>query len=193
MKPIDPNAALLVIDAQVGIDSGKFGARNNPAAEPHIAQLLAAWRKAGRPVIHVRHDSVTPGSPLRPGELGHAFKPEAAPEDGEPVFGKSVNSAFIGTGLESHLREAGIGALVLVGFTTDHCVSTTARMAANLGFETTIVGDATATHERTSPDGQHFCAMTMHETALASLCGEFCRVVTTADVLRHEARRTSAG
>lgn len=175
--------ALLVIDAQIGIDSPVCGQRNNPQAEHHIAQLLAHWRRQGQPVLHVQHDSVTPDSPLRPGEPGHAFKPEAMPEPGEPVFSKTVNSAFIGTRLEQHLRDAGITHLVIAGFTTDHCVSTSVRMAANLGFDTTVVTDATATHERTAPEGQHFCAMTMHETALASLGGEFATLATTHDLL----------
>ncbi len=187
MTDIDRRTALIVIDAPVGIDDARHGHRNNPGAETHIAQLLKAWRKAGRPVIHIRHDSTTPGSALTPGEPGHAIKPEAAPATNEPVFGKSVNSAFIGTGLDQYLRKRGITSLVLVGFTTDHCVSTTARMGANLGYEVTLVSDATATHERTSPDGQHFCAMTMHETTLASLCGEFVRVVTTGALLARDA------
>lgn len=176
-------AALIVIDAQQGIDTPDWGERNNPHAEARIAELLAAWRGAARTVIHVRHDSDTPGSPLRPGLPGHAFKPEAQPRDGEPVFAKRVNSAFIGTDLEQHLRDAHITSVVLVGFTTDHCVSTTARMAANLGFDTTVVSDATATHERTTPDGRHFDAATMHATALASLGGEFARVVTADRVV----------
>ena len=71
--------------------------------------------------------SVEPDSPLRPELPGNALKPEALPHPGEPLFQKSVNSAFIGTGLEQHLRSAGIAALVLAGLTTDHCVSSTAR------------------------------------------------------------------
>jgi len=107
----------------------------------------------------------------------------AMPVPGEPLFAKTVNSAFIGTTLERHLREHGIGRLVIVGHTTDHCISTTARMAANLGFAVTVVADATATHERVGPDGAHHAAEVMHQLALASLHGEFAAIRTTAEVL----------
>ncbi|MEA2239527.1 MAG: hypothetical protein QOC81_4251 [Thermoanaerobaculia bacterium] len=177
------DAALLIIDVQQGFDEPRWGARNNPDAEKRIADLLAAWRSGGRPVIHVQHLSVEPHSPLREDAPGSAIKPEALPAEDEPVFRKHVNSAFIGTGLEAHLRAQGIDALVMAGLTTDHCVSTTARMAANLGFTVTIVEDATATFDRRGPDGSHYSADLMHRSALASLHGEFASVRSARDVL----------
>lgn len=176
--------ALLLIDVQQAFDEPGWGERNNPQAERNMQALLAAWRRAGWPVLHVKHLSTNPESPLRPGLPGNEFKPEVAPLAGEPVFSKSVNSAFIGTGLEEHLRSAGIRRLVLVGLTTDHCVSTTARMGANLGFEVVVADDATATHERTGHDGTHYPAEQMHRLALASLHGEFADVCSTAELLR---------
>jgi nicotinamidase-related amidase len=178
-----PAPALLLIDVQRGFDEPRWGARNNPEAEGRIAALLAAWRQAGRPVIHVQHMSQEPDSPLRPGLPGNAFKPEAAPREGEPVFRKSVNSAFIGTQLEAHLRREGIGALVIAGLTTDHCVSTTVRMAGNLGFDVVVVEDATATFDRIGPDGSRYPAEEIHRIALASLHGEFARVQSSDDLL----------
>jgi nicotinamidase-related amidase len=175
--------ALLLIDVQQGLDDGRYGERNNPEAEQRMAVLLAAWRQAGWPVVHVQHMSERSGSPLRPGLPGNAIKPEVAPLAGEPLFRKVVNSAFIGTGLEEHLRRNGIGALVVAGLTTDHCVSSTARSAADLGFDVVVVADATATHERTGPDGVRYSAEQMHRAALASLHGEFARVESVADVL----------
>jgi nicotinamidase-related amidase len=173
---LSPTTALLLIDVQQAFDDPRWGARNNPDAERRIAALLDGWRRTGRPVIHVQHMSREADSLLRPGLPGNAFKPEASPGQGEPVFQKQVNSAFIGTGLEEHLRARGIDALVLVGITTDHCVSTTARMAANLGFATVVVADATATFERTGHDGERFTADQMHRLALASLHGEFAAI-----------------
>ena len=179
------NTALLIIDVQRGLDGPRWGERNNPQAEQRIAELLKAWRLDGRPVIHVQHASLEPESPLREGEPGHAFKPEAEPMPGEPVFRKHVNSAFIGTDLESYLRARGIEELVVAGLTTDHCVSTTVRMAGNLGFLVRVVEDATATHERRGPDGSLFSADVMHRSALASLHGEFATVTSTAEILAH--------
>jgi len=181
--PIPPNTALLLIDIQQGMDEPYWGRRNNPDAERNIAALLAAWRRTHRPIIHVQHMSVMPGSPLRPGQPGNAFKPEAQPAPGEPVFQKTVNSAFIGTPLESHLRDRKIQDLVIIGLTTDHCVSTTVRMAANLGFKAILVSDGTATHDRTGPDGTKYSADQIHQTELASLHGEFATVKKTDEVL----------
>lgn len=172
-----------MIDVQQGMDDPRWGARNNPDAERNMAALLAAWRDGRGPVIHVQHMSRRPDSPLRPDQPGNAIKPEVAPQLGEPVFRKHVNSAFIGTDLERHLREQGIEALVMVGLTTDHCVSTSARMAANLGFAVTVVGDATATFERRGPDGAHYDADLMHRAELVSLHGEFATVRSTREVL----------
>ncbi|MEJ2747916.1 MAG: cysteine hydrolase family protein [Anaerolineae bacterium] len=126
--------ALLVIDVQKGFDDPSLGKRNNPAAESNIARLLAAWREQKRPLIHIRHNSTEPNSPFRPELPGNAFKDEVRPLPGEKQFTKTVNSAFIGTGLVEYLGEQGIASLVIVGLTTDHCVSTSVRMAANLGF-----------------------------------------------------------
>ncbi len=178
-----PPAALLVIDVQEGFDDPSWGPRNNPDAEQNIAKLLAAWRAAGRPVFHAQHMSTEPGSTLRPGQRGNTIKAAAAPLLGEPVIQKRVNSCFIGTGLEEQLRQAGISSLVLVGITTNHCVSTTARMAGNLGFEVVVVSDATATFDRRGPDGTFYPASLMHAVGLAELHQEFAAILSTASIL----------
>lgn len=176
--------ALLVIDVQKGLDDPSWGQRNNPQAESNIALLLSAWRKHGLPVIHIRHCSVAPDSPLRPGLPGNAFKDEAQPLAGEKQFGKSVNSAFVGTGLEQYLHEHDITSLVIVGLTTDHCVSASTRMAADLGFAVTLVSDATATFDRKGHDGVLYSAEDVHRLNLASLNGEFCVVRSTEEILK---------
>ena len=180
---LSDRTALLVVDVQQGLDHPQYGSRNNLDAEQRIAELLAAWRASGRPVIHVQHLSHEPGSQLRADRPGHAIKPEARPVDGEPLFQKHVNSAFIGTDLEAYLRANGVASVVIVGLTTDHCVSTTVRMAANLGFDVTVVEDATATFERRGPDGTHYGADLMHRVALASLHGEFATVRSAREIL----------
>ena len=176
------NAVLLTIDMQLGFDA--FEGRNNPQAEVRLAGLQRAWRKSGRVVWHVRHDSVERQSVFRPGLPGNAFKPETAPLSGEPLFAKSVHSAFIGTGLEARLRADGRTTLVLCGIQTNYCVASTARMAGNLGFATFVVEDACATFPQRLLSGRVVPAQDVHELALAELHGEFATVVEAADVLR---------
>ena len=178
------NTALLVIDVQKGLDDPSLGKRNNPAAESNIALLLSEWRKHERPIIHIQHCSIEPNSPLRPELPGHAFKEETQPLPGEKQFSKSANSAFIGTGLEKYLQERDISSLVIVGLTTDHCVSASTQMAADLGFNVTLISDATAAHERKGYDGILYSAEDIHKINLVSLDGEFCMVRSTEEVLK---------
>jgi nicotinamidase-related amidase len=175
--------ALLLIDIQKGFDDPSWGNRNNPAAEEKIASLLSFWRSNSWPVIHIQHCSLESGSPLAPGHQGCEFKDETKPIDGEKQFKKTVNSAFIGTHLEEYLRARGLDRLVIVGLTTDHCVSTSTRMAGNLGFSVTLVSDATATFDRSGHDGTYHSANEIHAIHLASLNDEFCTVKSTAEVL----------
>jgi nicotinamidase-related amidase len=90
---------LLIIDAQKGIDVVFYwgGNRNNSFAEKNIEQLLSLFRSQKLPIIHVRHNSENPLSPLFPGQEGHGFKPESQPLNSEPVISKTTPSAFIGT------------------------------------------------------------------------------------------------
>ncbi|OYV49026.1 MAG: cysteine hydrolase, partial [Burkholderiales bacterium 21-58-4] len=85
---------------------------------------------------------------------------------GERIFQKHVNSGFIGTGLESVLRQEGIEALVICGIAVEHCVSTTSRMAANLGFDVIIAADATIAFERKGYDGRSFDPDLVHAVNL---------------------------
>jgi len=173
--------ALILVDIQKGFEDIAHwgGQRNNPDAELRASELLKIWRDNDLPVFHVQHCSTNPVSPLRETHPGNEFMDLVAPIDREPIIKKNVNSAFIGTDLQAQLDEAGINTLIIVGLTTDHCISTTTRMAGNLGYKTFLVADATATFNKAGVDGQNYPAELIHETALASLNNEFATIITT--------------
>jgi nicotinamidase-related amidase len=181
---IHENPALILIDIQKGFEDIDYwgGERNNPEAEENMSKLLQLWRDLSLPLFHVKHCSVNPNSRLAEGNPGNDFKEMVLPAPGEPVIRKNVNSAFIGTDLKERLDKMNIRKVVIVGLTTDQCVSTTARMAANYGFETYIVYDATATFNKKGFHGESFSAQLIHDTAIASLSGEFATIIKTIEL-----------
>jgi nicotinamidase-related amidase len=186
--PVPFSAALIVIDVQKAIDHPSWGERNNLHAEKNMAALLRVWRDTGRPIYHIRHDSVEPESHYRPGQPGNEFKPEVQPLPGETVIAKQTNSAFIGTDFETRLRQAGQKVLIVTGVVTQNCVEATVRMAGNLGFETYLVEDAAFTFGKNDWNGTWRTAGEVHAMSLANLDREFCTVVGTNDVLEAVAR-----
>ncbi len=180
-----PNTALIIIDVQKGFDDEAHwgGNRNNKNAETNIVQILEKWRALKLPIFHILHSSLELGSKLHPSDPGFEMKDEIKPLDGEPIIVKNVNSAFIGTDLKERLDKQTIKQLVIVGLTTNHCVSTTTRMAGNYGFDVLLISDATATFDRVGINGELFDAETIHQTALASLNNEFAQVIDTRELL----------
>lgn len=182
--PSTQHPALIVVDFQKAIDDPTWGAdRNNPDCEANVARLLACWRAHGWPVFHVRHLSREPQSTYRPGQPLCEFKDEARPLPGERIIDKSTNSAFIGTTLERELRDSGIDRVVIAGVITNNSVEATARMSGNLGFDTIVVSDATATFGRRDFDGHWRTSAEVHALSLANLQGEYARVIGTTEVI----------
>lgn len=161
------HTALLIIDMQKAFDRPIWGERNNPQAEHQALRILGYFRKHGLPVLHIQHISDNPQSQFH-NKQNQEFKSGFEPVASEPVFQKTVNSAFIGTNLETYLRKNQICHLVLAGLTLPHCVSTTTRMAANLGFEVTLLADATASFTLANKNGQVISPDTIHE--IKALC-----------------------
>jgi nicotinamidase-related amidase len=186
MKLREQNTALLLIDLQKGFEEETYwgGNRNNRDAESKCAILLNTWREFKLPIFHIIHSSRNPNSRLHKSHPGFEIKDEVKPIQGEPVITKDVNSAFIGTDLKERLERQNIKKLVIVGMTTNHCISTTTRMAGNLDFEVLLISDATATFDRKGLDGKVFPADLIHQTALASLNEEFAEVISMEVLLK---------
>lgn len=180
---LPPDAALLLIDFQQGIDDPSWGRRNNPWAEAVARRLLTAWRDGSRPVIHVQHLSREPHSPYRPGQPGVEFKEALRPQRGEFIVQKATNSAFVDTGLEALLRQQAIDTLVVAGVITNNAVEATVRTAGNLGYQTYLVADATATVDKRDLTGRLWSAEEVQALSLANLNGEYATVTDSAAVL----------
>jgi nicotinamidase-related amidase len=182
MIQIDAQTVLLPIDNQCGFDGPPWPPRRDAQSEARGRALIAAWREAGLPLIHVRHDSVSPGSVLAPEHAGNRLRPGFEPRDGEPLVTKSVNASFIGTDLDLRLRRLGATTVVCFGVATDMCVSTTARVGANLGYRMIVVGDACDCFDLPDGIGGMIRAEDVHAAHVATLAYEFCRTAQTADL-----------
>ena len=138
--------ALLVIDIQNDyFPGGKFELEGPLEAAEQARKAIDAFRSRGRPVIHFRHESVRPGADFLLADThGNQIHERVQPQDGEIVYLKHFPNAFKETPLLSFLKETGIEALVLVGMMTFMCVHATARAASDLGFQCTVLHDATA-------------------------------------------------
>jgi nicotinamidase-related amidase len=172
------DSALIVIDMQCAIDDPVWGARNNPQAEQAITLLLQAWRAESLPIVHVRHDSIEPRSPYRPGTPGHPFKPEAAPSKDEIVVGKTTPDAFAGSQLEARLDDLGVTTLVVCGVLTHNSVEASVRAAASLGYRVFVVADACWSVDVVDLAGQNWPAEAVHRLSLTHMHREFARVVS---------------
>lgn len=182
--------ALLVIDMQRGFDDLDFwGPTANPDCEANVAALIERWRADAEPLVVVRHDSGSEGSPLHPASPGHVFVDAVATAEPALLVTKNVNSAFYGDpDLHAWLGERGIRELVICGIQTNMCVETTARMAGNLGYDVTVVLDATRTFDLSAEVAglgvvTRSAAELMTATALVLQQGGFARIARTADLV----------
>lgn len=184
MQLPDSKPTLILIDIQKGHDEEDFygGDRNNRNAEKNCSHLLNIWRKAHLPIFHIQHSSQNSDSPLFHSKPGFQIKDEVKPIDGEPIIVKRANNAFLNTNLNKLLVKKNIKTLVIVGMTTNHCISSTARMASDLGYNTIIVSDATACFDRVGITGIKYPAELIHQTTLASLKGEIAKIIDTNDL-----------
>ncbi|BCB02945.1 cysteine hydrolase family protein [Bacillus sp. KH172YL63] len=174
---------LLLIDFQKAFSDPSWGKRNNPDMEKNAYHLLKRWREREWPLVHVQHSSIDMESLLHSSSAGFDFIDEFQPLRGEKQIIKHVNSAFIDTDLDLFLKKEKFTSLVTMGFTTNHCVSATVRMAADLGYDVTVAHDAAACFETYSYDGSLFSAEIVHNLSLANLHRQYATISTTEHLI----------
>ena len=175
--------ALIIIDMQKGFFKNILGKRNNLQAENNILRILENFRKENKEIIHIQHLSTDEKGILFSNE-DRKFLKGFEPLSDEIVFQKHVNSAFIGTNLENYLRNKSIDKLIIVGMTLPHCVSTTVRMAANLGFKVILIEDATITFEIADYFSDKLLSVDeIHKYHISALNEEFCDTLSTKNFL----------
>jgi nicotinamidase-related amidase len=138
--------ALIVIDVQESfLQQPIWAASSNPGIAGRVGRLVSAARDRGELVIWVLHAEPGSGGAFDP-DRGHVQLMDGlAARPGEPVLTKTSHNAFTTTRLQQILTTRGIRELVICGIRTEQCCETTARLAADLGFDVTFVTDATAT------------------------------------------------
>ena len=177
--------ALLVIDVQMALahDDAAGADRSCREAEDNISKLLADFRTKDVPIIHIHHHGTDPDDPFHPDAEGSKVQPIANPQAGEPIIVKTTSSGFVNTELLNTLTELRVEQTILCGATANHCVESTTRSSADLGFNPVYVSDAVWAYGVTGPDGQEHSGDQIHSTCLATLKDEIAEVQNTKVVL----------
>ena len=176
------DGVLLIIDAQREYVDGLLPLAGVGPAVDALAVLLDKARRAGAPVVHVRHQSR--GKAFNPLSTGYEIVDELMPRAGETIVDKSLPNGFAGTELARHLAASGRRNLIVGGFMTHMCVSATVRSATDHGFMSTIAADTVAT--RDLPDaigGATVRADMINRVTLAALSDRFAWIVPKASAI----------
>lgn len=175
-------ATLVMIDLQNEYLEGPLALHKIDAAVSNAATLLERARKAGTPVVHIAHVGGAGGPFDRTAHRGQIID-AVAPENGEIVIEKRKPNALADTNLQDELQKIGRKDLILAGFMTHMCVSSTARAAFDLGYNNTIVAATCSTRALPNPAGGAVEADVLHDSALAALADRFaCIVPAVADI-----------
>jgi nicotinamidase-related amidase len=170
------DAALLLIDCQMEYVNGGLALPRVHDALHQIEQLLGRARACGAPIIHVVHRGQAGGLFDLEG-TGGKIAPQAAPLENESIVQKPLPNAFAKTDLDAVLLETGKRQLVVAGFMTHMCVSSTIRAGVDLGYRCTLVSGAAATRDLPDPSGGVVEAEALHRSAVAALADRFAIVV----------------
>lgn len=174
--------ALLLIDIQNDyFPGGDMELAGIDRASANAADLLARFRDANLPLIHVRHEFQSADAPFfRPSTLGAEIHPSVSPIAGETVITKHAVNAFQNTDLKAQLDALGLQDLVIVGAMSHMCIEGTTRAAADLGFRCQVIHDACATRDQEF-NGHKIKAEDVHGAAMSTLAFAYAKVLPLND------------
>jgi nicotinamidase-related amidase len=173
------DSVLVVIDAQREYVDGKLPLSGMAQSLAAGAKLLARARAAGTPVVHVVHRGG--GALFNPQGVHFEVAAPLAPRAGESVVQKTLPNAFAGTNLQELLLKTGRKRLIVIGYMTHNCVSSTVRAALDLGYQSTVVAAATATRDLPDGRGGTLSATTVQAASLAALADRTAKIVWGAE------------
>lgn len=176
-------SVLIVIDAQREYLDGKLPLKGIDASLLEVKALLDRARKVGTPIIHIAHKGKQGGALFNPDGVYAEIIETVKPGPGESIVSKTMPNAFVGTNIEELISKTGRKNLVIVGYMTHMCVSSTVRAALDRGYRTTVVASATATRDLPDGSGGTVSAQDVQRASLAALADRFAVVVKTAKEL----------
>jgi nicotinamidase-related amidase len=182
-RPAGP-PALIIVDVQnFYFPGGRLALAGSEAARLKARTILDFFRAEKWPVIHVRHLGKAAADAPLTGDSEWSFRADLAPAPGEPVVTKREINAFRGTNLLDVLNGLKVKDLVIIGMQTHMCLEGAVRAAADLGFSVTVAGDACATRDLEF-NGTVIPAEAVHLSTLATLKGNYARIVTTEELIK---------
>ena len=176
------DAVLLIIDAQREYLDGSLPLAGIKESLAVGGQLLARARAAGTPVVHILHRGA--GALFNPAGPGFAPAEPLTPQAGETLIEKTQANAFASTGLKETLETIGRRNLIVIGYMTHNCVSSTVRAARDLGYQSTIVAAATGTRDLPDGHGGTISAADLQAACLAGLADTIAKVVWNAEDIK---------
>lgn len=178
------NCALVLIDYQNEYVDGAMPLGDAGAkAIENARRLLDKARQQDLPIFHITHHGAENGNVFDPLSSNVEIVEQLQPHDGETVIAKKHPNAFYDTQLQSLISAAQKKQIIFAGFMSHMCVSSTARAAFDLGFDSFVCHDACATRDLPSAKKETISAEVMHDTAMAALQDRFSALVATEELI----------
>ena len=179
-----PDTALVLIDIQNDyFEKGCWPVDKMDQVSKNAARLLDHARSKGLEILHIRHEIPSDSAPFfRPGTPGADIHTSVAPSPDESVILKHRPNSFHNTSLHDKLEARGVKNLIICGAMSQMCIDATARAAADLGYQVTVIEDACGAKE------QHFKGLAVpadlvHAAFMAPLAMSYARVESCENYL----------